>query len=197
MFELIFGLFWCAFTGLMTFLFYGLDTPVTVNGTLVEHEAFVQMLWPKLLFGLFWAVGLIVLCIGIYKLVRNARTAMHGEETYGMVVDITPTNVSINNRPVMQAEVAVMTEGEIRILAESIGTDRYKYDAGDFLHVKCYKNDINILAKVERAEVPYNQLAALEAKYGSNIKQQHYTVPDYTNNDEYITINGQRYRKVE
>ena len=54
MFELIFGIIWTIITAFITFAFYGTTGDVTVNGSLVSHEEFSAMLWPKLFFGMFW-----------------------------------------------------------------------------------------------------------------------------------------------
>ena len=198
MFELFFGGFWLLITGVITFMFYGTGSTVTVNGVPMEHAEFVELLWPKIFLGVFWIIGLVMLFLGIRKIYRNIRTSTHGVETYGVIIDITPTNMRINNMPVMQAEVAVVQDGRIEMHAERIGTGRSKYHIGDYLRLKCYKNDINILEQVEHSQVPYLQLPLLEQEYQSfHGRSNHYTVPDYDNADEYITINGQRYRKID
>lgn len=198
MFELLFGGFWLLITGFMTFAFYGTEGPVTVNGVPMEHAEFVELLWPKLFLGVFWAIGLIMLFLGIRKIYRNIRTSTHGVETYGVIIDITPTNMRINHRPVMQAEVAVVQDGHIEMHAERIGAGRSKYSIGDYLRLKCYKNDINILEQVDRAQVSYSHLPLLEAEYQkAHGRTSNYNVPDYDNADEYITINGHRYRKID
>lgn len=198
MFELIFSALWLLVTGVITFAFYGTDATVSVNGVPMEHAQFVELLWPKLFIGLFWIIGLVMLFLGIRKIYRNIRTATHGVETYGVIIDITATNMRVNNHPIMQAEVAVVQDGKIEMHSERIGTGGYKYKIGSYLLLKCYKNDINMLRQVERSQVPYAQLSLLDAEY-EQIHGRHseYNVPDYHNKDEYITINGQRYRKVD
>ncbi len=198
MFELFFGGFWLLITGIITFAFYGTDATVSVNGVPMAHAEFVELLAPKIFLGVFWIIGLVMLTLGIIKICRNLQTSTHGVETYGVIIDITPTNMRINNRPVMQAEVAVVQDGRIKMHAERIGTGRGQYHIGDYLRLKCYKNDINILEKVEQSQVSYLQLPLLENEYQKIHGHNHnYAVPDYDNADEYITINGQRYRKID
>ncbi len=197
MFELFFSTIWLLVTGVITFAFYGTEGTITVNGVPMEHAEFVELLWPKLFLGVFWIIGLVMLFLGIRKIYRNIRTSTHGVETYGVIIDITPTNMRVNHRPVMQAEVAVVQDGHIEMHAERIGTGRSKYEIGDFLALKCYKNDINITGVAERSQVPWHQLELLEAEYQQINPGKSYNVPDYHNNDEYITINGQKYRKID
>jgi hypothetical protein len=191
MFELIFGLVWCLIVGFITYGFYGTDAPVTVNGELMEHSEFSALLMPKLFLGLFWIVGIVMLIIGLRRIIRNTLIATRGEETYGIVMDVRPSNIRIKNRPVWEAEVALLRDGHLVTLTATVCTVYNQYKPGDFMHLKCYKNDINILGKALRADVPYNILTVLETQ---NV---HPHPVDFIDNSEYIIVNGQRYRKVD
>jgi hypothetical protein len=191
MFDLFFGLFWCAMCGVMTFIFYGTDMPIEFNGILMEHDKFMSTSIPHIFTAIFWIIGLWLLSSGIYKTVRNMRTSVYGDETYGIIVDIKPSNNSINDRPVLEATVALLDGNAVIELTESIGVGQNKYATGDLLRVKCYKNDINILDTIARSEVPSYALEILDTQY------LNYHIPNHNGEAKYITINGHRYKKVD
>ena len=46
------------------------------------------MLWPKIFFGIFWAIGLFLLFKGIRKIIRDTSINIKGEECFGKVCNI-------------------------------------------------------------------------------------------------------------
>ena len=148
--KVIFGTIWLAFTSFITFIMYGnKDGSITINGQEVGQEAFAQILWPKLLLGCFFAMGLWILISGIIKLFRNMQTKILGRETYGLILDILHTDTYVNGRPEWKAEILVATEHNgTEMFTEIIGFNPMKYQPGKYVLLKHYKKDINLIKTV-------------------------------------------------
>ena len=138
MFELIFGIIWTIITAFITFAFYGTTGDVTVNGSLVSHEEFSAMLWPKLFFGIFWLVGFFMLFRGLRKIIRDTSTNIKGEECFGKVCDIYNSGSYVNGRPELKADILVYIDSiqETKIVSEIIGFNMYKYRIGSYVKLK-------------------------------------------------------------
>lgn len=202
MFELIFGLVWTAFSGLMALMFYCGDSGVTVNGTWVPQEQFNEMLWPKLFIGLFVLIGVVITIKGLAKILSNVLTTTQGEEVYGIIVDIYPNGTYINGRPVFDAEIAIVEDnGMIGMYKETVGMSCNKYFIGDFLRLKHYKKDVNILEKVDSILLPSQTRDRLEREAGidrySQRGEQHDNGYDFSKQEvaDAIIINGVEYTR--
>ena len=156
MFELIFGTFWTLFMVFSTYAFYGTNGDVYVNGTPVSHEEFSAMLGPKLLFGLFWAVGLFMMGKGLIKVIKNILTNQRGEECFGRVDSIYNSGAYVKNRPELKADflVYIPSTQETKVVSEIIGFNRYNYEIGSYVKLKYYEGDINIEGVIEEFELP-------------------------------------------
>lgn len=187
MFFVIFGVVWMLILSLITYCFYGLDLPITVNGVRMESEEFVQLLGPKIFFAIFWIVGFVVLGIGIKKLLANSQTKHFGYETYGIIVDLRYNNTSINGKRMKDAVVAIITEDQtIETYSETVGFNKKGYYPGEFVKVKHYKKDINILGRAETYEIPHNCIERL----------QDYRPKGYDEGD-IIVIDGKTYQRID
>lgn len=158
MFEIIFGIIWLLITGMVTLGFYsGTASTITVNGQIVSQEEFNLMLGPKIFLGLFWAIGIIMIIIGLRKIIKNAKTEKFGEVCYGRIIDIRKTGTRVNNVPELKAIVAVYIEslGTTEEIEEVIGlaTNR-KYNVGDYIEGKYYNGDINIDSYIPETMIP-------------------------------------------
>lgn len=156
MFELVFGLMWTAITAIVTFGFYGTTGDVYVNGTPVSHEAFSEMLGPKLFLGLFWVVGLFMIGWGLTKIIKNTLTKVKGEECYGRITNVYKSGAYVNDRPELKADFLVYMPSiqDTQILSETIGFNRYKYPIGSYVRLKHYNGDINIEGIIDEFELP-------------------------------------------
>lgn len=136
-FELSFALLWL---GMCTFF-----SVVMVAG---EAMSMMVFLIP------FWLAGFVVLAKGIKRAKADAATKKHGQQSYGLVVDFSDSGAAVNNHPVWNAHVLVsLGNGCSRVFVEEAGTHP-KYDVGDFLLVKYYQNDINILDRASKYAIP-------------------------------------------
>ena len=157
MFEIIFGLFWTACTAVVTFASYFSGTTISVNGQIVSQEEFNEMLFPKIFLGIFWAVGLFMLYLGISKIIKNYRTSEYGEICYGRIIDISKSGTYVNDVPELKALVTVYVEstGTLENVEEVIGlATEKKYKIGDYIEGKYYNGDINIESYLDESIVP-------------------------------------------
>lgn len=158
MFEIIFGTFWLFVTGIVTFGFYsGTADTITVNGQLVTQQEFNEMLFPKIFMGIFWAVGIIMIAVGVRKIIRNAKTEKFGEVCYGRITDIRRTGSAVNGVPELKAVVVVYIEslGTTQEIEEVIGlATKRKYNIGDYIEGKYYNGDINIDSYIPKDVIP-------------------------------------------
>lgn len=171
MFELIFGsifLIVSAFTVLPMFLTNDFAT-----------------LGFGLIFLIFPIIGFIFFFIGLMKVIRNIRTAAKGEECYASIVDVFPTNKSINDAPVMRATFKVYVESIHQVVEteEDVGINPFKYSPGIYVVVKYYNNDVNILRIVEEQEVPNYALSYIKI--------------DKPELSDIIEIDGVKYKRIE
>lgn len=172
MFFIFFGAMWLSIIGVITFAMYSAPT-VSVNGQPVTADQFDAMLAPKLFLGIFWLVGIVFLVVGIRKLVIDTMTRVKGKLAIGMVVDILETGTYSNGRPEWKAKVMVaMEDGTLKEFSEVIGYDANKYSMGEYLEVKHYKKDINILGTTSPQRLPLRQQELFEEakqRYGIGI----------------------------
>lgn len=158
MFEIIFGIIWLLITGMVTLGFYsGTADTITVNGQLVSQEEFNAMLGPKLFMGIFWAVGIIMIVVGLRKIIKNAQTEKFGEVCYGRIIDIRRTGARVNNVPELKAIIMVYIEsiGSVEEIEEVIGlATKRKYNVGDYIEGKYYNGDVNIDSYIPENIIP-------------------------------------------
>ena len=185
MFELIFGIMWTAITALITFFFYGTTGDISVNGNWGSHEEFSSMLWPKIFFGIFWAVGIFMLVKGIRKIIRDTSTNLKGEECFGKVCNIYNSGSYVNGKPELKADILVYINSiqETKMLSEVIGFDMYKYRIGSYVKLKYYNDDINLEGIIDVSELPS------DAKYQFEKSQ---TFSD-SNSKDTIIVDGIEY----
>lgn len=203
-FDLLFGGIWLLVSGIVTFVFYSAGS-VNVNGVPVSHEEFVTLLWPKLVLGLFWAVGIAFFIPGIKLLLKDRKTKKYGEETYGVITRIYPSNVTVNGRPVLRAKVSAYIPSENRVeeFSEEIGVDgNAKYSVGSYVKAKVYNNDINIGEYIDSTLIPtyiYEELKEIEKSVtpsGNGSFDWSNLGENVTTADE-IMINGVKYKRMD
>lgn len=170
--ELTCGSIWLTVTAIATYILYGTDTNVRVLGQYVEHQEFTEMLWPKIIMGIFWVAGILLIVHGLRKIIRDNLTESKGEECYGKICGIFPTGAKQKNIPIYGVYVAVYipSQSKTDIISEEIGVDNYQYPINSFVKVKYYKGDINIEESVDEAVISRETLQHIEEiteKYNS------------------------------
>ena len=192
MFELIFGIIWTAFSCFFAIMFFNVPANnYYVNGTEVSEAAFKAMLMPKLIIGLFIAVGIIMMIKGGRKVLKNMQTRTHGELCYGRVLAVERTGTYVNERPIFKAEIYLHSQldGEDYTIWEEVGFNPQKYPTGSFVQVKYYKGDINFdETSAYTEDIPESMKQYLLSKTANLV---------FADNDESIVIDGVRYIKEE
>lgn len=191
MFHLFFGIIWTAISVFIAFIMYNTNGTVEVNGRPVSHEEFNAMLWPKIFIGIFICIGIVFIIVGLKKIITNILTRTIGTETYGLITNVYPSNVTVNGRPQLMADVLVVVNDRINRYSETIGFDWNKYRIGDFVLIKIYKKDINIVRLVNRNEVPYEIIPLLE---NDNHIQEVYARDNEYDNYNRTNYNPSRYK---
>ena len=160
MFEILFGLIWTSITAILTFVFYsGTSGEIYVNDELVSQAEFNEMLWPKLFFGIFWAIGLFMIYWGLKRIIKDKKTNAFGEICYGKITDIFESGTYINEVPELKAQIVlyIPSINDIKIVSEVIGLygSVYNYEIGKCVEVKYYNGDINFEKVLDIQDLPY------------------------------------------
>lgn len=114
---------------------------------------------------LFEGIGLAFFISGARKIIKKRRTNLYGVSTYGIVVRILETGARTNDRDELEAEILTYLEHEkcTKIFKKIIGFKPAKYKPGEYLMLKQFENNINIVQKVDESAVPNYILEALDA----------------------------------
>lgn len=156
MFNLIFGTIWTLFV-----------TPIFIMCLVVpgEQRGGVDMsLGLFMFFILFEAIGLFLLISGIKKVKKDKKTNKLGEITYGQIISIYGTGSSVNGKEELQAEIQTYLPNEniIKKINEIIGFPPIYYNVGDFVQLKYYEGDINVVQVVSENAIPNTILVLLK-----------------------------------
>lgn len=179
--ELIGVFLWLALTGFFTF--------IAIQSGDIHNLGFA-------IIALFFLLGIVMLIKAIRRIIVNICTASRGTLTYGKVTRIRNTCTKESDCAIFMAEIVLEEEsGLIGRYMENIGIS-LKYEVGDFVKVKYYKDDINIISGVYEREVPErirNRLNAEAQKPGSTLYMDYNN--SYDNQGETIVIDGVEYIK--
>ncbi len=113
-----------------------------------------------LFFGFAAVIGLGITIKGIIDVIQDRAILKKGFETYGIIAQIHQerrVHSKGQRRLYLHGDIRVLGEdGQIYKYIKNLGYDRSEYDAGDFVRVDHYKNDITILGYVPPELVPPN-----------------------------------------
>ena len=203
MFELLFGSLWTGITliiGIVFFVTIKNGGEIIINDEVVENPTFSDLWFLYVFLGIFLLIGLIFLYKGMKKLLANVKTQCIGKETYAIVYDIQETNTYVNDRPVYKALMRAIIDGSFtESFEETIGLDYNKYTIGEFLLVKFHKDDANIICSLHESDVPIDKRELLRehAMLDEKKDENHNTQFQNSPNEEYIIINGKRYKQID
>ena len=162
---LVFGILFALVGG---FFFYNLTTEETmrINRRIVTQEEAREEVWPFLLPIGFALAGVCIAAYSAIHILRDRNTDTYGKEAYGIISDVMDSGTRINHVPQWKAWVLVAEEnGDVFEKSESVGENRNRYKAGQFVRVKYTDNDINILQRVGRSSLPAGVADRLEEEY--------------------------------
>ena len=164
--KLLFGIIWTAFM-----------TPIYLMCLIVpgEERGGIDMNAPLFIFlTIFELIGIYMIFVGIKKLIKDKKTDLYGLECYGIIRNILPTGVIVNNKPEYKAIIEFVNPEtyETEDTEEIIGFDYNKYTKDFYVLCKYYEGDINLGSIIyDNEEVPTeikNKLK-LEENPNSNI----------------------------
>ena len=146
-------------------------------------------LFAVLFLALFWGVGIFILIKGLQKVITNHRTSKLGEECFGQINNCYPTGNRMNGMPeyAIEALVYIPSKNKMENIKETIGFNASKYPIYSFVKCKYYNGDINILKKVNEAQLPLN----IKSYFEPYMNNSNSTV------DDIITVNGIRYKRID
>ena len=99
----------------------------------------------------------------------------------------------------MDATVVIVTEHNTTdTYIENIGFNKEHYQYGDYVKVKHYKKDINIIGHAQKHEIPYYQFEMLQAHspYNDFIDSDDELHDEHEDGD-FVILNGKKYRRVD
>lgn len=176
MFKFKFGLVWTLFVTLIFIMC------LVVPG---EQRGGVDMS-PGLFifFVIFEVIGLFLLVSGIKQIIKDKKTNKFGDITYGQIISIYGTGSSTNGKEELQAEILtyVSNQNIVKRINEIIGFPPINYNVGDFVQLKFYEGDINIVQVVSENMIPNTILTLLKEE---------------TKKENTIIINGEVFTKEQ
>lgn len=120
------------------------------------------------MFGCGVVSGLYFIILGIKGICHKHSIIEHGFDTYGVLANsnikrfVKFTRGGVHESMFLYGDIRVLGEdGEIYKYIKNLGDDLNKYHVGDVLHVKHYKNDIELLDIVNADSLPSNIKDAL------------------------------------
>jgi len=194
-FFIIFGAIWTAIIAFITFiiLFISGMTQNVIESTDASSTIGISVaLIPMLAFmSIFWAIGIIILVIGIKKYKTDKATEKFGDECYAKIVNVYPSGTTVNGRREFKADflVYVSMSRAVKKIAEIIGFDPVDFPVNSYARVKYYNNDINIKEIISVNSVPVNIRDAIESYKKQPIANDYNIKDDYSGYDDYTSNN--------
>ena len=187
MFMFLFGLAWTAIVALLFYIFYI---------SLAEQRGGAGMSPFLILFFIIFAViGLSMLISGLKKIIKNIKTKKHGIKCYGIVSGIRNTGSYANGNPEYKAILNIVNPetNQLETIEEIIGFDYNKYPINSYVLCKYYQGDINFENLISGDEIPGDI-----KKYLVPTQQEpSYFNLEFSDDREYVTIDGVQYKKIQ
>lgn len=192
MFHLLFGIAWTAFSSLFMFLIFLADETETNSGFMNE------LLFPKILISVFILIGISLIISGIKQILRNKKTNAIGKISFGKILSIFPNGTYVNNKPYFDANILVVHDDRtVCMYKETIGRNKHNYKIGDYLKVKYYNGDINIIEKVSDISIPLTTREDIELELKNNKIYEEYNEMETIIENDYVIIDGIKYVKED
>ena len=183
MFSFVFGLVW---TAIVTPIFV---LSINITGGIGIPPSLIVF------FILFEGIGLFMIIKGLIKIIKDWKTKKHGIQCYGIVNDIQNTGSYINGRPEYMATLDFLNPETNRVetIEEIIGFDYNKYPLSSYVLCKYYEGDINLENPISENEIPENIKINLIPKN----QPFNYSSIEFSEDREYVTIDGVQYKRIQ
>lgn len=187
MFEFLFGLAWVTFV-----------TPIFILCLVVPGEqrnGADMNLFLFAFFVLFEVIGVFMIIRGLRKIIKDKKTKKHGINCYGIVNDIKVTGSYVNGNPEYKAIIEFVNPetNQLGSIEEIIGFDHNKYPINSYVLCKYYQGDINFENIVPENEIPGDIKKYLVPKQ----QVPNYFNLEFSDDREYVTIDGVKYKKIQ
>ena len=102
-----------------------------------------------------FVISVSVFIKGAISIIKDKLTEKNGVYSIGKILQVYPVGISNTNGNLHNAEVAVcLPNREIKTFVEEIGFPPFAYQADDYVKVKYYNSDINIIGIVDDFDIP-------------------------------------------
>ena len=202
MFNLIFGTIWTVFSSLFLLIVIIAGSSNT-NGEPGFHFN-PEMIIPILILTLFVGVGIFLMVTGYKKVKKDKNTKKFGLPGYGIIRDIKPTGCYVNEQPEFKASVDIINPetNQLETIDEVVGFNYNKYPINSYVNIKYYQGDINFEGLVDKSQIPDSIKDSLkELNYTSEVSDPYNSFNEHHNivfsdDKEYVTIDGSKYKKI-
>lgn len=186
MIEVVMGIIFIVVPVLFGFIIFGFAGGITTG----------ILFWAMLAFlSIFLVIGIAFLVIGLKKLFTDKLTDRKGVDTIGVVADIMPDNISVNDRCYYKVKVRFYdSQNVLRNLEERIGQDPEKYRIGDLINIRYYRDDVNIMGTVDEKQLSYGERRKLDKLMDVRANLQSMDI-HFEEGTDVVVVNGIRYRK--
>ena len=117
----------------------------------------------------------------------RSKTKQYGKYVYGRILDFVPTGSSINGIPELKAVISayIPSTREVKEFRETIGFGNNSYNIGDYLVLKHYEDDVNIIQHAVESKIPIDVIEKLDSKIS------------VSEDKSYVIINNKKYVKKQ
>ena len=204
MFNLIFGIVWTLFSSIFFVIIVISSFTTSSNLGDAGLKFNFSMIIPVIMISIFLIVGVVLIVKGAKKVIKDSKTKKYGVPCYGIVQNISQTGAYVNERPEYKAILDIVNPNtnQIESIEEIVGFNYNKYPIGSYVYCKYYEGDINIENNIGINELPGSYKDMLKPiNYTSNASNTYnnsmgYTDIVFSDDREYVTIDGVKYRKV-
>lgn len=120
---------------------------------------------------LIWElIGIPFLCFPVAKMISDKKTDKNGIECFGYIDSV---EAFVGDESTAKMRVYISTENRVLKIEEDVNGKTAEYAAGDFIRVKYYNDDVNVLSRVEdEGEIPEDIRNVLKPKCSADLVGQ-------------------------
>jgi len=185
MLNLIIGIIWTVITNVLLFMFLVIFKEISMEGNI----------FMIIFFTVFELIGILLIFGAIKQLIKDKKTNKYGIQCYGIITDVRTTGTYVNGNPQYKAIVDIINPEthQVETCEDVTGFDYNQYPINCYVICKYYNGDINIENSISETTIP------------EEIKQYLVPIPqeseqpnvEFSSDEEYVTIDGIQYKKVQ
>ena len=178
MFAFKFGVAWVSFISFFILI---------IILSSLESGFWIMTIAPIIILSLVNLIGVYLIVIGLKEIRTDQKTKQYGKYVYGRILDFVPTGSSINGIPELKAVISayIPSTREVKEFRETIGFGNNSYNIGDYLVLKHYEDDVNIIQHAVESKIPIDVIEKLDSKIS------------VSEDKSYVIINNKKYVKKQ